>query len=261
MVNKIWGQTQIIFEDDSDNYSNYWYDGSEWSNTYEEYSSPQTSLTDSPYSNYSNNSEEIIELINSVNLSGFVYAEINFDAKWNIESGYDYVQMEISNDDGNTWVPQCGKYTTKGIETHDYAIDEPLYDGNQSQWVNESIILSDYLDEEILVRFKLYTDGGLRRDGFYFDNFKIIALSDNLNINDYPQNNSRIFPNPVNNYLNIDSSNRINKLEIYDMLGKKIFEKQKENLTEIELPFLNSGIYIVKLFSDETAEIHRIIKK
>ena len=261
LVNKIFGQTQIIFEDDSDNYSNYWYDGSEWSNTYEEYSSPQTSLTDSPYSNYSNNSEEIIELINSVNLSGFVYAEINFDAKWNIESGYDYVQMEISNDDGNTWVPQCGKYTTKGIETHDYAIDEPLYDGNQSQWVNESIILSDYLDEEILVRFKLYTDGGLRRDGFYFDNFKIIALSDNLNINDYPQNNSRIFPNPVNNYLNIDSSNRINKLEIYDMLGKKIFEKQKENLTEIELPFLNSGIYIVKLFSDETAEIHRIIKK
>ncbi len=261
LVNKIFGQTQIIFEDDSDNYSNYWYDGSEWSNTYEEYSSPQTSLTDSPYSNYSNNSEEIIELINSVNLSGFVYAEINFDAKWNIESGYDYVQMEISNDDGNTWVPQCGKYTTKGIETHDYAIDEPLYDGNQSQWVNESIILSDYLDEEILVRFKLYTDGGLRRDGFYFDNFKIIALSDNLNINDYPQNNSRIFPNPVNNYLNIDSSNRINKLEIYDMLGKKIFEKQKENLTEIELPFLNSGIYIVKLFSDETSEIHRIIKK
>ena len=91
------------------------------------------------------------------------------------------MQLEISTDNGNSWIPQCGKYTTKGIETHDYAVDEPLYDGNQSDWINESISLTDYLGEEILVRFKLHTDGGLRRDGFYFDNFKIMGLSENLN--------------------------------------------------------------------------------
>ena len=165
-VTKIYGQTQIIIEDESDNFSNFWNDNSEWSNTYEEYLSPDTSITDSPYSNYSNNSEEIIQLTDPINLSGFVYAEINFDAKWNIESGYDYVQVEISNDNGNSWIPQCGKYTKIGIETHDYASDEPLYDGNQSQWINESILLSDYIGDEIFVRFKLYSDGGLRRDGF-----------------------------------------------------------------------------------------------
>ena len=155
-VTKIYGQTQTIIEDDSDNYVNHWHDDSEWSNTYEEYFSPQTSITDSPYSNYSNNSEEIIQLIDPINLSGFVYAEINFDAKWNIESGYDYVQLEISNDNGNSWIPQCGKYTRKGIETHDFALDEPLYDGNQAQWINETVSLTDYLNEDIFIKFKPY---------------------------------------------------------------------------------------------------------
>ena len=260
-VTKIYGQTQTIIEDDSDNYVNHWHDDSEWSNTYEEYFSPQTSITDSPYSNYSNNSEEIIQLIDPINLSGFVYAEINFDAKWNIESGYDYVQLEISNDNGNSWIPQCGKYTRKGIETHDFALDEPLYDGNQPQWVNETVSLTDYLNEDIFIRFKLYTDGGLRRDGFYFDNFKIKGISENLGISEIEQVIFDIYPNPTGNYINIRSEVKINKLEIFDLMGKKLLEIKKESINRVRLPRINSGVYIVKLFSDEGISNHRIIKK
>ena len=260
-INKIYGEPQIIIEDESDNYTNYWSDDSDWSNTYEEYFSPETSITDSPYSNYSNNSQEIIQLINIVDLSGLIYAEINFDAKWNIESGYDYVQLEISNDNGDSWIPQCGNHTSKGIETHDYAIDEPLYDGNQSDWINESILLTDYLGEEILVRFKLYTDGGLRRDGFYFDNFKIKGLSENLNSDEVDKTIFKIFPNPVSNYINIYSNNDISKIEICDLFGKTILVKEKENLNIVKLPQLSTGVYLVKIFSKEMIEIKRIIKK
>ena len=177
------------------------------------------------------------------------------------ESGYDYVQLEISVDNGNTWIPQCGEYTRKGIETHDYALDEPLYDGNQPQWINESILLTDYLGDEIFVRFKLYTDGGLRRDGFYFDNFKIKGLSENLNISEIEQYGSIIYPNPANNYINVVSKNKINRLEIYDLLGKKLLEKEELDILRIRLPMSNPGIYIVKLFSESGVENHRIIKK
>jgi len=261
LINKIYGEPQIIIEDESDNYTNYWSNDSDWSNTYEEYFSPYTSITDSPYWNYSNNSQEIIQLINTVDLSGIVYAEINFDAKWNIESGYDYVQLEISANNGNSWIPQCGKYTTKGIETHDYALDEPLYDGNQSDWINESISLTDYIGQEILVRFKLYTDGGVRRDGFYFDNFKIKGLSENLDIFENKKTLSKIYPNPITNYLNIISSEFINKLEIYDLLGKKIKEIKKNNIETVNLSEIDFGIYIIKLYSGNNIENHRIIKK
>ena len=72
----------LLIEDESDNYSSFWSNNSEWSNTYEEYFSPETSITDSPYSNYSNNAEEIINLINEIDLSGYSYAEINFEVKY-----------------------------------------------------------------------------------------------------------------------------------------------------------------------------------
>ena len=260
-VEKIYGVPILLLEDESDNYSSFWSNNSEWSNTYEEYFSPETSITDSPYSNYSNNAEEIINLINEIDLSGYSYAEINFDAKWNIESGYDYVQVEISDDGGNNWIPQCGKYTNIGIETHDYAINEPLYDGNQNEWVNESILLTDYINQQISIRFKLYSDGGLRRDGFYFDNFKIKGLSSNLNISDDTLNITKIYPVPSENMVFISSDEVINKVEIYDILGKSILSIDKNNIKSFSVISLNNGIYIVKLSSLNSAETHRIIKK
>ena len=260
-VEKIYGVPILLIEDESDNYSSFWSNNSEWSNTYEEYFSPETSITDSPYSNYSNNAEEIINLINEIDLSGYSYAEINFDAKWNIESGYDYVQVEISDNGGNNWIPQCGKYTNIGIETHDYAINEPLYDGNQNEWVNESILLTDYIDQQISIRFKLYSDGGLRRDGFYFDNFKIKGLSSNLNISDDTLNITKIYPVPSENMVFISSDEVINKVEIYDILGKSILSIDNNNIKSFSVRSLNNGIYIVKLSSLNSVETHRIIKK
>ena len=260
-VGKMYGVPILLIEDESDNYSSFWSNNSEWSNTYEEYFSPETSITDSPYSNYSNNAEEIINLINEIDLSGYSYAEINFDAKWNIESGYDYVQVEISDDGGNNWIPQCGKYTNIGIETHDYAINEPLYDGNQNEWVNESILLTDYIDQQISIRFKLYSDGGLRRDGFYFDNFKIKGLSSNLNISDDTLNITKIYPVPSENMVFISSDEVIHKVEIYDILGKSILSIDKNNIKSFSVRSLNNGIYIVKLSSLNSVETHRIIKK
>ena len=140
-------------------------------------------------------------------------------------------------------------------------MDEPLYDGNQPQWINETVSLTDYLNEDIFIRFKLYTDGGLRRDGFYFDNFKIKGVSENLGISEIEQVSFNIYPNPTGNYINIRSEVKINKLEIFDLMGKKLLEIEKENIDRARLPKINSGVYIVKLFSDEGISNHRIIKK
>lgn len=260
IVKKIYGEPIILFEDNSDNYYDYWSQNSEWSSTYEEYFSAETSITDSPYSNYNNNSEEIIYLLNEVNLSGISYAEINFDAKWNIESGYDYVQIEISNDGGNNWVAQCGEYTKKGIDTHENAFNEPLYDGNQNNWINESILLTDYLDENILIRFKLYSDGGLRRDGFYYDNFKIKAISSNLNVINKPFDNTKIYPIPSKNLIYINSNEKINKIEIYDLMGRIISTINDFDIEYFSIKNLKYGIYNIKVYSISSIENYRIIK-
>ena len=261
IVKKIFGAPILLFEDESDNYSDYWTIDSSWSETFEEYNSPQTSITDSPYSNYSNNALETINLLNDINLSGYSYAEINFNAKWNIESGYDYVQIEISNDGGASWEPQCGKYTRKGIETQEDALDEPLYDGNQGEWVNESILLTDYIDQEISIRFKLKSDGGLRRDGFYYDDFKIKALSSSLSSSENTLNKAKIYPIPADNMIYISSEEEIKEIKVFDVLGKEIMSFNQNNIENFSIENLKSGVYIIKLFSLESAENHRIIKK
>jgi len=261
IVKKIFGAPILLFEDESDNYSDYWTTDSSWSETFEEYSSPQTSITDSPYSNYSNNALETINLLNDINLSGYSYAEINFNAKWNIESGYDYVQIEISNDGGASWEPQCGKYTRKGVETQEDALNEPLYDGNQDEWVNESILLTDYIDQEISIRFKLKSDGGLRRDGFYYDDFKIRALSSSLSSSENTLNKAKIYPIPSDNMIYISSEEEIKEIKVFDVLGKEIMFFDQNNIENFSIENLKSGVYIIKLFSLEGTENHRIIKK
>ena len=261
IVKKIFGAPILLFEDESDNYSDYWTIDSSWSETFEEYNSPQTSITDSPYSNYSNNALETINLLNDINLSGYSYAEINFNAKWNIESGYDYVQIEISNDGGASWEPQCGKYTRKGVETQEDALDEPLYDGNQGEWVNESILLTDYIDQEISIRFKLKSDGGLRRDGFYYDDFKIKALSSSLSSSENTLNKAKIYPIPADNMIYISSEEEIKEIKVFDVLGKEIMSFNQNNIENFSIENLKSGVYIIKLFSLESTENHRIIKK
>jgi hypothetical protein len=261
IVKKIFGAPILLFEDESDNYSDYWTINSSWSETFEEYNSPQTSITDSPYSNYSNNALETINLLNDINLSGYSYAEINFNAKWNIESGYDYVQIEISNNGGASWEPQCGKYTRKGVETQEDALDEPLYDGNQGEWVNESILLTDYIDQEISIRFKLKSDGGLRRDGFYYDDFKIKALSSSLSSSENTLNKAKIYPIPSDNIIYISSKEEIKEIKVFDVLGKEIMSYNQNNIENISIENLKSGVYIIKLFSSEGTENHRIIKK
>ena len=261
VVKKIFGDPILLFEDESDNYSDYWTIDSSWSETYEEYNSPQTSITDSPYSNYSNNALETINLLNDISLSGYSYAEINFNAKWNIESGYDYVQIEISNDGGASWEPQCGKYTRKGVETQEDALNEPLYDGNQDEWVNESILLTDYIDQEISIRFKLKSDGGLRRDGFYYDDFKIKALSSSLSSSENVLNKAKIYPIPSENMIYISSEEEIKEIKVFDVLGKVIMSFKQNNIENISIENLKSGVYLIKLFSLEGTENHRIIKK
>jgi len=261
VVKKIFGDPILLFEDESDNYSDYWTIDSSWSETYEEFNSPQTSITDSPYSNYSNNALETINLLNDISLSGYSYAEINFNAKWNIESGYDYVQIEISNDGGASWEPQCGKYTRKGVETQEDALNEPLYDGNQDEWVNESILLTDYIDQEISIRFKLKSDGGLRRDGFYYDDFKIKALSSSLSSSENVLNKAKIYPIPSENMIYISSEEEIKEIKVFDVLGKVIMSFKQNNIENISIENLKSGVYLIKLFSLEGTENHRIIKK
>ena len=169
LLNKIFGSLIPVFEDIGDSTTDN-FDNDGWGIINTTFVSPSSSITESPNGNYQNNENKTIKLSENINLTNAIGANVTFYAKWDIENNWDYVQLEVSTDNGNSWIPQCGLFTNEGSSNGGQPSGQPLYDGIQNTWVLEQINLSDYLGEEITMRFKFESDGEVRADGFYFDN-------------------------------------------------------------------------------------------
>ncbi len=64
---------------------------------------------------------------------------------------------------------------------------------------------------------------------------------------DFKQNKLNIYPNPANDRVNISSSFKIKKVEIFNMIGAKISEQTSDaNEVEISLSNINVGAYFVR---------------
>ncbi|MFD1064235.1 T9SS type A sorting domain-containing protein [Winogradskyella litorisediminis] len=88
-----------------------------------------------------------------------------------------------------------------------------------------------------------------------------------LSINDFELelNKFKLSPNPSKNNLNVEinyNSENDYFVEVYDVLGKQIFKTQlKRNITNINVSNWRSGVYLVKLSSDQTTLTKRFMKQ
>jgi carboxypeptidase T len=225
-----------------------------FSTTTSTFVSPSTSFTDSPTGNYSSNATKTYMHNNTIDLTNASAAGVRFYAKWDLEADYDYARMEVSTDNGSSWIGQCGLYTNAGTAANGSVQPdgEPVYDGVQSEWVLEEINLSDYLGQTIKIRFILESDNGTVGDGFYFDDFTVSfnEIIDNTGIVELT-NTLKTVPNPANEQVYISFGNPIQdgQLCIFDQTGKQVAEKRIYELTNkvaISTKELPQGIYYVR---------------
>ncbi|MCH9660621.1 MAG: immune inhibitor A, partial [Bacteroidetes bacterium] len=224
--------------------------------------SPSSSITESPNGNYPSNSNETIAINEEVDLTNAIGANVTFYAKWNIENNWDYAQFEVSTNGGNSWVAQCGKFTNAGSSNGFQPEGEPLYDGTQTDWVLEEIDLSDYLGQDILVRFEFRSDGNVNEDGFYFDDLQVnIAEEGTLAIEDNTNSAFSIFPNPVEDILSITTPLENYSVEIFNLQGQLVRKEENNNGSKI-IDYSNfaSGVYVLKLSSKNTSQTFKIVR-
>lgn len=95
---------------------------------------------------------------------------------------------------------------------------------------------------------------------------KIDEPTANVSIKKIDDLDVSIFPNPVSKYININNVDvsAISKIEIYNVIGKKIF--QNENISKnnaIDFNSFDKGVYILKLLdaNNNTFYTKNIIKK
>ncbi len=69
----------------------------------------------------------------------------------------------------------------------------------------------------------------------------------------------KIFPNPVKNILNIKSKHNIDRIEVYNVIGKKIQSNYSSN--KIDISYLSKGIYFVKINFKDKSISKKIVKQ
>ena len=148
----------LLFSDGFENGGGNW--SGDWGVTGQTSHLGNYSYTDSPNGNYPNNANLIGELNQSIDLSAFSGAYLQFyDAYW-IEQGFDFGYVEVSTDSGSTWT------TVKTVS------------GDNSQWTFENVDLGQFCGyPDVRIRFRLTSDAGYTEDGWFIDDVKIIGTS------------------------------------------------------------------------------------
>lgn len=251
---RIYGQPITAFFSDCNTSPAFTLGG--WGISTSQFVSATGSLTDSPTGFYQNNANKSISTTNFIDLTNATAATLSYYTKWDIEKGYDYVEV-LASTNGTSYTQLCGKYTAEGSDNQNSGL--PMYDGRQNEWVKENIDLVDYLGQNIKLRFKLVSDGFSTGDGFYFDDITVLKIINNVGIKDENQLSfiANAFPNPSNNIINFNYSlpnqTSVYTLEMRDALGRIVAKQNlnsNSNSTSIDVSELSNAVYYYKIASN-----------
>lgn len=118
----------------------------------------------------------------------------------------------------------------------------------------KTVSLGDYSGEQIYIAFVMIQNDG---DNWSLDD---VVVSGTLGTTTFDGSTKiSIFPNPTDGIININSNKSFEKSILFDVLGKEV--KSFGNEMSLDISGLNSGVYILKIFTTEgTLSSHRIIK-
>ena len=115
-------------------------------------------------------------LTRTIDLRHVTEATLEYEVFVDLEAGYDFAYVAVSVDDGQTWQPlEAGGM--QGLQPEDDPSDSALaprfYTGRSGTWDSESVDLSAFAGQEILLRFEYVTDPILTFAGFALDDIAI----------------------------------------------------------------------------------------
>ncbi len=113
-------------------------------------------------------------LTREFDLTGLESATLRFLTWFDIEEGWDYAYVAVSDDGGKTWQALPGRHTTDDDPVE--ASYGPGYTGRSDGWQQEEVDLSAFAGQQILVRFEYVTDDASSLTGFAVDDIEIPEL-------------------------------------------------------------------------------------
>ncbi|WP_328440361.1 immune inhibitor A [Streptomyces sp. NBC_00444] len=112
-------------------------------------------------------------LTRSVDLTGKSSATLTLDGFYDIEKDYDYLYTEVSTDGGAKWTPVDGTVDGQAIPRD--GSGNPALTGSVDGYKKLSYSLDAYAGQNIQLRFRYYSDGGVALKGFAADAITLTA--------------------------------------------------------------------------------------
>lgn len=102
-------------------------------------------------------------------------ASLTFKTKYDIEYGWDFGYVEVSTNNGSTWSQLSGTSTTTYRDPGAYVgvPGAPAYTGTVSGWTLETMDLTPYVGNVILLRFRYVSDDYYAEHGWLVDDIYI----------------------------------------------------------------------------------------
>ena len=168
--------------------------------------------------------------------------------QYGISEYYDHYKVDVLNTSTGDW------------NTLWDAVDQP-------EWVNQfqepvQLDLSAYQGQNIKLRWRAHSNGSdILTYSWFIDNVKVVATDTLSSVNEnYLE--TKIYPNPVDNILNINTEEEIQSISIYNVLSVKVMEITINNKKAvIDLSDLESGLYFVEIIGKNEKSIKTFIKK
>ena len=82
-------------------------------------------------------------------------------------------------------------------------------------------------------------------------------LSNVTGFTEQKYNNKQLYPNPVDDWLTLPCTGESTRVEIYDLKGTRLFSGLLSEKCELNVSFLNAGVYMVNV----SGETYKLIKK
>ncbi|HKX85961.1 MAG TPA: T9SS type A sorting domain-containing protein [Flavobacterium sp.] len=146
--------------------------------------------------------------------------------------------------------------------------------GNKVEFIFENILLGASAQGNIVFKIKTknnLTSGDVvtnKADIFFDYNFPVVTnvastVFQALGINDVVWDNSvKVFPNPARDSVDIKSARMIKSIQLFDAQGRLLLNKITNQTNDVlELQTKPSGLYFVKVFTEDGLKIEKVIKE
>lgn len=254
-----------VFVDTISNNNNIWQIGTPSKTIFNSAYSPTHAIVTDIINSYPTNdtSSFIIKHIRPGLAGGNESLRLDFYFKLNTDSLADYGTIEVSIDNGATWINLLTQDTTYGFY---WITPKPVLTGNTNGWIHFSEELNALTytlgySDTLLYRFTFISDSiQTNKDGWIMDDFLFHDFWEGIQ---EIQNDNiiSIYPNPTSRLLTIhrSKSNRKQTIQITNLTGQVVYNNQDFIGDNIELREINNGIYFLKYSDSKNFAIKKFI--